>query len=365
MIIAAAAGRTDVGKKRRGNEDAFLIDEALGLYVVADGMGGRKAGEVASHLVVDTLHKTLRKLVAARGTAQMVGFDRNLSTHANQLVYSIRRANLKTYDYAQNDENCKGMGATVSAVYLSDNQIVISNVGDSPIFRVRAGTTETVSTMHTVMAEQESLAPRGGLKLGQHYLHMITRAMGIGETVNPDTCELDCQTGDILVICSDGLSDKAFPEEIGEIVQRQTPEDACAELVQMANERGGDDNITVVVVRIENLEDRPQARPKTRLISSEAPTPPAVRHVLVEYDTEDASYSTYTRNLRLDGLFLETSEPIGEGESLMLNITDPANDTGLMLAGVVVGRKPKGIEITFEDITAAQLETLKRLVRKL
>ncbi len=364
MIIAVSAGQTDVGKKRKGNEDSFLIDEGLGLYVVADGMGGRKAGEVASRLVVETLQKTLLKLAAADNPAQMVGFDRNLSAEANQLVYSIRRANLKTFDYAQNDEKCKGMGATVSAVFFSDDQIVVSNVGDSPIFRVRDGATETVSTIHTVMAEQESIAPEGGLKLGQQYLHMITRAMGSSETVNPDTRELDCRTGDILVICSDGLSDKAFPEEIGEIVQREDPESACAELITMANERGGDDNITVVVVRIDGLEER--RRPSTDAPPARtARQSPSTRQVLVEYDTDEASYSTYIRNLRIDGIFLETSEPIGEGESLMMNITDPESDASVMLSGVVVGRQPKGIEITFEDLTADQLETLKALVRKL
>lgn len=365
MIIAVSAGQTDVGKKRKGNEDSFLVDADLGLYVVADGMGGRKAGEVASRLVVETLQKTLFKLAAAENPSQMVGFDRNLSPEANQLVYSIRRANLKTFDYAQNDEKCKGMGATVSALFFSDRQIVVSNVGDSPIFRVRAGNTETVSKIHTVMAEQESIAPEGGLKLGQQYLHMITRAMGISETVNPDTLELDCQAGDIFVICSDGLSDKAFPEEIGEIVQRETPKKACAELIQMANDRGGDDNITVVVVRIDSLEEnRPAAGGRPGTAPGAIKTPPA-RQVLVEYDTDEASYSTYSRNLRLDGIFLETTEPISEGESLMMNITDSHDESSVMVSGVVVGRKPKGIEITFEDLTAAQLETLKALVRKL
>ncbi len=365
MIIAASAGQTDVGKKRKGNEDSFLIDEALGLYMVADGMGGRKAGEVASRLVVETLQRTLRKLAAADNPAQMVGFDRNLSTEANQLVYSIRRANLKTFDYAQNDESCKGMGSTVSAVFFCDDQIVVSNVGDSPIFRVRAGATETVSTIHTVMAEQESIAPEGGLKLGQQYLHMITRAMGISETVNPDTRELDCQTGDIYVICSDGLSDKAFPEEIGEIVQREGPDAACTELIRMANDRGGDDNITVVVIRVDGMEEGRKTPATQQRSGKGADTPTAASHVLVEYDTEDASYSTYSRNLRIDGIFLETSEPISAGESLMMTITDPSDDASVMVSGVVVGRKPKGIDITFEDLTADQLETLKALVRKL
>ena len=106
MIAVDAAGLTDVGQKRKGNEDAFLIDEALQLYVVADGMGGRKAGEVASRLVVETIRKTMRKLVSQDNPARMVGVDRNLTPQANQLVNAIRRANLKSYEYAQNDESC-------------------------------------------------------------------------------------------------------------------------------------------------------------------------------------------------------------------------------------------------------------------
>ncbi len=358
MIGVAAAGRTDVGRKRKGNEDSFLIDDALQLYVVADGMGGRKAGEVASRLVVETIRKTMRKLVSQDNPAHMVGVDRNLSSQANQLVYAIRRANLKTFEYAQNDENCKGMGSTVSALYFSDTHAIVSNVGDSPIFLVRDGRAEIVSSMHTVMAEQEALAPEGGLRLGQQYLHMITRAMGIGETVNPDTTEILFQEGDTFVICSDGLSDKAFPEEIYEIVDDQPPEEACRQLVAMANERGGDDNITVVVLQVGGQVEAPLPRREA------APEEPQFR-LLVEYDTEDASYSTFTRALRLDGIFLETSEPFSKGESLMMTITDPQTQTTIMLSGIIVGRTPKGIEVAFDDLAPSQLETLKTLMRHL
>lgn len=364
MITVEAAGQTDVGQKRKGNEDAFLIDDELQLYVVADGMGGRKAGEVASRLVIETIRKTLRKLVSQDNPARMVGVDRNLSSQANQLVYAIRRANLKTYEYAQNDPNCKGMGSTVSAVFLGDSHVIVSNVGDSPIFLVRDGRAEIVSSMHTVMAEQEALAPEGGLRLGQQYLHMITRAMGIGETVNPDTTEIIFQEGDIIVICSDGLSDKAFPEEICDIVENHGPGEACRQLVAMANERGGDDNITVVVLKMGALTETPKPLPLPRDVDAgggeEAPP-----QLLVEYDTDDASYSTFTRALRLDGIFLETSEPITKGESLMMTITDPHTQTTLMLSGIVVGRSPKGIEVAFEDLAPSQLETLKGLIRNL
>jgi protein phosphatase len=361
MVSVESAGQTDVGQKRKGNEDSFLIDDELQLYVVADGMGGRKAGEVASRLVIETISKTMHKLVSAESPDQMVGVDRNLSSQANQLVYAIRRANLKTYEYAQNDESCKGMGSTVSAVYFSDNQAIVSNVGDSPIYLVRDGRAEVVSTMHTVMAEQEALAPDGGLKLGQQYLHMITRAMGIGETVNPDTAEIFFQEGDILVICSDGLSDKAFPEEICEIVEKNAPEDSCRKLVDMANERGGDDNITVIVLKLGALTDTQKPVPATGKPLEGKPQ----NQVLVEYDTDDASYSTFTRALRIDGVFLETTEPFSKGEGLMMNITDPKTQKTLMLSGIVMGRTPKGIEVAFDDLAPSQLETLKNLIRSL
>lgn len=359
MITVDSAGLTDVGQKRKGNEDSFLIDDQLQLYVVADGMGGRKAGEVASRLVVETISTTMHKLVSAENPDQMVGVDRNLSSQANQLVYAIRRANLKTYEYAQNDKTCKGMGSTVSAVYFSDTHAIISNVGDSPIYLVRDGRAEIVSAMHTVMAEQETLAPEGGLKLGQQYLHMITRAMGIGETVNPDTIEIDFQEGDILVICSDGLSDKAFPEEICEIVENNPPEEAIHKLVAMANERGGDDNITVIILKLG--PEIAEKKPTPGATLSEKPLP----QVLVEYDTDEASYSTTTRALRLDGIFLETSEPFTKGESLMMTITDPNNQKTLMLSGIIIGRTPKGIDVAFDDLAPSQLETLKHLIRSI
>ena len=361
MVFVESAGQTDVGQKRKGNEDSFLIDDELQLYVVADGMGGRKAGEVASRLVIETISKTMHKLVSAENPDQMVGVDRNLSSQANQLVYAIRRANLKTFEYAQNDESCKGMGSTVSAVYFSDTQVIISNVGDSPIYLVRAGRAEVVSTMHTVMAEQEALAPDGGLKLGQQYLHMITRAMGIGETVNPDTTEILFQEGDILVICSDGLSDKAFPEEICEIVEQNAPEASCRKLVDMANERGGDDNITVIVLKLGALTATQKPIPAAGKPVEKETRP----QVLVEYDTDDASYSTFTRALRIDGVFLETTEPFSKGEGLMMNITDPKTQKTLMLSGIVMGRTPKGIEVAFDDLAPSQLETLKNLIRSL
>lgn len=360
MIGPIAAGFSDVGKKRKGNEDAFLVDDDLGLYVVADGMGGRKAGEVASRLVIDTLGLTIKKLTGTENLKAVMTPLPDLSEPANRLVYSVLLANKRTYEHARAHPECKGMGSTLSAVYLSEDKLVICNVGDSPIFRFRDGEAEILSNPHTVMAEQENLAPNGDFKLDKQYLHMLTRAMGIGQTVQPDVKEVEHRPGDVLVICSDGLSDKAFPDEIGEIALEHDPETACRELIAMANDRGGEDNITVVLLKFD-------AAPASEEMDVARESAPAMEgpHVIVEYDTEEASYTTLTRSLRIDGVFIETDEPFVEGEELLLNITDPATEDTIMVSGIVMGRNPKGVDIVFDDLTSAQLEAIKALVRKL
>lgn len=360
MIGRIAAGFSDVGKKRKGNEDAFLVEDDLGLYVVADGMGGRNAGEVASRLVIDTLGRTIRTLSGTENLNAVMTPLPDLSESANRLVYSVLLANKKTHEHALAHPECKGMGSTLSAVYLSNDKLIICNVGDSPIFLFRDGKAETLSNPHTVMAEQEALAPNGDFKLDKQYLHMLTRAMGIGQTVQPDVKEISHRPGDVLVICSDGLSDKAFPDEIAEIALEQDPEAACRELIAMANDRGGEDNITVVVLKFDaaSASENMDASPK----GAQAVETP---HVIVEYDTEEASYTTVTRSLRIDGVFIESDEPFIEGEDLLLNITDPTTEETIMVSGIVMGRNSKGVDIVFDDLTPAQLEAIKALVRKL
>ncbi|MFZ7125415.1 MAG: PP2C family protein-serine/threonine phosphatase [Desulfobacterales bacterium] len=371
-----AAGLSDVGRKRKGNEDAFLLDDALNLYLVADGMGGRNAGEVASRLVVETIGRTLRGLKGKECLKTVMTPLPGLSEAANRLVYSVLVANRETFDFASEHPECKGMGSTVSAVHFSEDRLIVCNVGDSPVFRFREGEPETLSIPHTVMAEQEALAQNGGFRLGKQYLHMITRAMGVGQTVQPDVKELHWQPGDVLVICSDGLSDKTFPEEIGDIVLNHDPETACRDLVALANDRGGDDNVTVIVLKIDPPPDTPAARPADGSLIAGEPEPPAATkrtdagkpenpHVIIEYDTEEASYTAITRNLRLDGVFIETTEPFIEGEDLLLNITDPATEETIMVSGIVMNRNARGVDIVFDDLNGAQFEEIKRLVRKL
>lgn len=253
MVIIESAGITDVGRKRKGNEDAMYLDTDIHLFIVADGMGGHQAGEVASKLVVDTMRDYLKRFENDAKAEEIEGYDETLSKEANRLLSSIHLANLGVHRVSQTKEAYRGMGSTVSAVLFMDERLIAANVGDSPIYLVHNETIERLSVPHTVMAEHAALNPDGAARLGKEYRHMLTRAMGIEETVEPDICEVPFFKDDIIVISSDGLSDKVAPDEVLEIVKRDDPEKACRELVDLANNRGGDDNITVIVAKVKRL----------------------------------------------------------------------------------------------------------------
>ncbi len=250
MVTVEAAGITDVGRKRTGNEDALFLDDEHKLYIVADGMGGHQAGEVASSLVIETILDYMKRFTEENNVEELADADMTLSKEANRLIASIQLANLGVNKVSLTNESYRGMGSTVSAVYFTDNTLIAANVGDSPIYLVHNGNIERLSVPHTVMAEQEALDPVGAKNLGTEFRHMLTRAMGIEETVKPDICEIPFFKGDIIVISSDGLSDKVTPEEILNIVKTERPEKACQSLVDLANQRGGDDNVTVLVLKV-------------------------------------------------------------------------------------------------------------------
>jgi protein phosphatase len=142
-----------------------------------------------------------------------------------------------------------GMGATVSAVLLSDETLVVANVGDSPVYLVHKEGMERLSVPHTLMAEHAASDPEGKTPLDPKFRHVLTRAVGTHETVLADACEMQRGVEDILVICSDGLSNTVAPDESRRCVQTETPVAACRQLVELSNQRGGEDNITVVVIK--------------------------------------------------------------------------------------------------------------------
>jgi len=254
MYHIESAGITDIGTKRKNNEDAFFLNDEQQLYVVADGMGGHQAGEVASNLVVETLWDYVKRFDGDSDVEELTDPDESLSKEANRLLSGIYLANKSVFEASQSCEDYRGMGSTVSSVYFTDNSLIAANVGDSPIYLIHDGSIELLSVLHTVLAEQRAMDPDNTKQLGNEFKHMLTRAIGVNETVQADISEIQCFKGDMLVIGSDGLTEKITKEEIHEIVAKEKPEKACRKLVDLSNQRMGGDNVTVVVLKIKNAK---------------------------------------------------------------------------------------------------------------
>jgi protein phosphatase len=261
MITVDSASLTHVGLLRKHNEDHHLCLDDLRLYIVADGLGGHQAGDVASKMTTKQIHTHLNSFNESRPV--ITHWDDSLSFEANCLLESIKSANSKIYQESQSNARYRGMGSTVSAVLLTNRTLIAANVGDSPIFLVRQNTIEMLSKMHTVMAEQRELSDKSDSRLPEDLSHVLTRAVGIEETVESDICEIQCFAKDQVIICSDGLSNHVTPEEIKVAVSENSPSLACRLLVNLANERGGDDNITVITLYVKKV-----ASEKTGIFSS-------------------------------------------------------------------------------------------------
>ena len=254
MVIVESAGISDVGRKRERNEDSLFYDDELGFYVVADGMGGHLAGEVASRLVVETMRDYIMQTNEDNLPDESDYIDDSISKEANRLLSSIRLSNQVVHEASLQDESYRGMGSTVSAVYFTENSFIVANVGDSPIYLIRDGSIELLSVLHTVFAEQTARDPEYADLIGNEFKHVLTRAMGVDETVQAHIHEISCRKNDILVISSDGLTDKASPEEILRMVNSSHSGKACQALVDLANERGGDDNITAIILKVKTVK---------------------------------------------------------------------------------------------------------------
>lgn len=247
MVIVESAGISDVGRKRQSNEDRIFIDDAGGLYLVADGMGGHQAGEVASALVVESIRDFIGKNESFKSDTPLPG---NLSAKAHRLLAGIEWSNRVVHQTSSEHPSYRGMGSTVAAVYFSEDTVIAANVGDSPIYLVRNGTINLLSVPHTLQADlpNDIQAP--------FMSNILTRAVGPKNVVEADICELNCFKDDQLVICSDGLSNKVTPNEIAALTGAHPPASSCRAMVALANERGGDDNISAVVLRVAGVRRR-------------------------------------------------------------------------------------------------------------
>jgi len=255
-VDISVAAKSDVGRRRKNNEDSYLVQEDLNLFMVADGMGGHSAGEVASKLAVDVICENTEKARGNEAPVQFGKYDSMLSKQANQLMSSIRMANQVIWEAGQSHDEYKGMGTTVAAAYVLDRTVIIAHVGDSRIYRIRDDTIEQLSEDHSVISQQIRMGLITKEEAASSPMKgIITEALGARDTVLVDVDEAEVLEGDYYLLCSDGLSDLVDENEMLETLLRH-PEDlrqVCEDLISMANERAGHDNITVVVVNIQNV----------------------------------------------------------------------------------------------------------------
>ncbi|HET7542506.1 MAG TPA: Stp1/IreP family PP2C-type Ser/Thr phosphatase [Polyangiaceae bacterium] len=260
------AALTDVGRVRDQNEDNFLVDKKLGLFIVCDGMGGHAAGEIASALAVRTMHEEIKKQAdliqdyenRAQGAAKVTKRD-----ILNMLEFAVNRASQRVHAEAVKDSKKRGMGTTLVCLLVIGTQAFIIYVGDSRIYMLRDDVLEQLTEDHTVYNElikRKKMAREQVEQLAQK--NAITRAVGVYEHVEPDTLVLDLTAGDRFLLCSDGLCGyfEDDLEGLGKQLAKPDADAACRSLVETANERGGKDNITSVIVTVGDVTSRDETR---------------------------------------------------------------------------------------------------------
>jgi serine/threonine protein phosphatase PrpC len=242
---------TDLGRKRASNEDAFFIDDQLGLYVVADGMGGHAAGEVASREAVDTVYGMVKRGLGALRELVDPLSERDSRAACRLLESAVQAATYFVYSIAEIDRDKSGMGTTISAMLMLGDYAITAQVGDSRIYRVVDATVEQLTEDHTLIAwqlKQGLITPEEAAR--SPHRNVITRAVGNREYVQVDTRCVALASGMRFLLCSDGLHGYLSEKDIPTIVALGGVE-CVRRFVDLANERGGKDNITAVLVEID------------------------------------------------------------------------------------------------------------------
>ncbi|MCC6994301.1 MAG: Stp1/IreP family PP2C-type Ser/Thr phosphatase [Deltaproteobacteria bacterium] len=245
------AAKTDVGMKRTHNEDYFSLIEDEQLFIVADGMGGHASGEVASKMSAETVSEFYQRTKDEDATWPYK-MDRQLSYIENRLACGIKLANFKIFDSASRDIRFKGMGTTIVTSLVCGDKIYVAHVGDSRCYRVRNGAIAQITRDHSLLEDYREAKPDMTEEEQRNFPHrnVITRALGMRETVQVDIKAHQIMDGDIYLMCSDGLSGMVDDPSILRIVsQAKSLERAVAELVDHANRAGGTDNITTLLLQ--------------------------------------------------------------------------------------------------------------------
>ena len=251
-----AFGLTDVGRKRKHNEDAYLLDVERGLFVVADGMGGHAAGEVASRLTVESIQEFISGTEDDHDNTWPFGYNNRYSVDGNRLSTAVERANEKVMRAVVNRPELKGMGTTVVAALFDEKRATLVHVGDSRAYLMREAELRRLTDDHSWVQEQVNAGILSEDEAKSHPLkNVVTRALGGGTHVAVDLIEIPVGAGDRFLLCSDGLTGMVSDEEITNALSSpRTLEQIVRGLVDLANERGGVDNITAIMVEVRSAD---------------------------------------------------------------------------------------------------------------
>jgi serine/threonine protein phosphatase PrpC len=250
-VLIASSGVTNVGRVRANNEDCFRVVEALNLFVLSDGMGGEAHGEIASALAVETVVKHCLETENDPAMTVFGDMPAGWSEKTKRLSSAVHLANKSIYDSAQQHSEQHGMGATLTAAWIDGAKLSIAHVGDSRAYLLRSGTLQQLTNDHSLVAEQVRrgiLTPAEAEK--SEMQSVLLRALGAHTEIEVDAEEHTLFGRDVLLLCSDGLTRMVTEPEIAGTLQAEPdPTKAAERLVELANDQGGADNITVVVVR--------------------------------------------------------------------------------------------------------------------
>jgi len=245
------AGETNVGRKRNHNEDNFSIMPDYGLFIVADGMGGHASGEVASQMALDAMREFFAATQDDPERTWPYKMDRTKGYEENRLITGIKLANLRIYETGQREAKKRNMGTTLVSIFTANDGVYVAHVGDSRVYRFRAGKLDQLTDDHSLLNDYIKMKRLTEEEIANFpHKNVIVRALGMKDTVKVDTRFEVPQANDTLLLCSDGLSGPVSDPEIADTLGKYADlKTAAAKLIERANENGGPDNVTCVLVR--------------------------------------------------------------------------------------------------------------------
>src|SRR5580692_7225182 len=257
LLHIQSGARTDLGRVRKNNEDCYAMDPSLQLFVLSDGMGGEAHGEVASSLAVQTVLTHCRQAENSRATPVFGESSPDVSERTNRLASAIHLANRKVFEAAASNPEQLGMGATLVAAWIEGQKLSLAHVGDSRAYLLRAGSLDQLTADHSLVAEKVRVGILTPQEADASELQsVLTRAVGTNNSVEVDTDEQVLLVGDFVLLCSDGLTRMVTDPEIASTLLTSTSAQESAErLVDLANDNGGVDNVSAIVLRVEEKSE--------------------------------------------------------------------------------------------------------------